>query len=243
MSNAAITASVGKGGVNKHQDVVTIQKLLNQNIKAIAPTPLLKADGQIGSKTISAIEAFQRKVMGIASPDGRVDPGGRTIKKLGSAETTGIAWPLKTNVIRGRKNSNTFGMVRNGGKRAHQGWDFEAKKGTAAYAVADGTVEFIKNSGDYGLQMCMSFKYKGKTYYAFYAHMQKTDVKKGDRVSVKQKIGTCGKTGNASNLPASENHLHFEIRTQLNCGLGLGGRVSPMKIYGKCPLNAPVHQA
>jgi len=108
-------------------------------------------------------------------------------------------------------------MVRNCGKRAHQGWDFEAKKGTAAY--------------------------KGKTYYAFYAHMQKTDVKKGDRVSVKQKIGTCGKTGNASNLPASENHLHFEIRTQLNCGLGLGGRVSPMKIYGKCPLNAPVHQA
>ena len=160
-------------------------------------------------------------------------------------ETKGVAWPLKTNVIRGRKNSNTFGMVRkygNGKQKPHQGWDFEAKVGTAAYAVADGTVEFIKNSDAYGLQMCMSFKFKGKIYYAFYAHMQKTDVKKGDRVSVKQKIGTCGKSGNASNLPASEEHLHFEIRTQLNCGLGLGGRVSPMRIYGRCPLHAPVHQ-
>ena len=240
MSNITIVASVGRGGVNRYQDVITVQNLLNQNIKSIAPTPLLGTDGKIGTNTISAIELFQKKVVGLTSPDGLVDPKGRTIKMLATTKTNGIAWPLSTNVIRGRKTNNTFGMVRNGGKKPHQGWDFSARVGTPAYAVADGTVEFIKNSGAYGLQMCISFKFNNQTYYAFYAHMKIINVKKGDNVTMKQKIGECGKSGNAFNLPASEDHLHFEIRTRLHCGLGLVGRVSPIKIFGKCPLHLPV---
>lgn len=249
MAKTTISDSVGKDGVNRSQDVSTVQKLINQNIKSIAPMPPLKPDGKSGPKTISAIEAFQRKVVRMRMPDGRVDPRGKTISKLAGANkpvsTTAVAWPLKTNVIRGRKNSNTFGMVRrysDGRKKPHQGWDFEAKVGTSAFAVADGTVAFVKNTGAYGLQICMSFSFKSKTYYAFYAHMQKLDVKTGDPVSKKQKLGTCGKSGNASGMAVSEEHLHFEIRTQRDCGLGLGGRVSPMTIYGKCPLNSPVNQ-
>lgn len=82
---ASITASVGKGGVNRRQDVITVQNLINNHIRSIAPIASLKADGVVGPKTIAAIEAFQRKVVKLSRVDGRVDPNGRTLKALNGA--------------------------------------------------------------------------------------------------------------------------------------------------------------
>lgn len=155
-----------------------------------------------------------------------------------------LSWPLEVNVIRQHKVSNTFGMVRtkaDGTPKAHQGWDLAARVGTTIYAVADGEVVFVQNGGDYGQQLCLSFEYDEKTYYAFYAHLSQVTVAKGDAVSIGQSIGLTGKSGNAYNLPAAEDHLHFEIRTQAHCGLGLAGRVSPLQLYKICPLQAPVY--
>jgi murein DD-endopeptidase MepM/ murein hydrolase activator NlpD len=154
-----------------------------------------------------------------------------------------ITWPLVSNVIRGKSEKNTFGMVRkfaNGSPKPHQGWDFSAAIGTAVYAISDGKVEFIKNHGDYGMQLCLSFNLDGKKYYAFYAHLQTTSVTVNATVEMDDLIGTTGNSGNASNLPHSEDHLHFEIRTQLHPGAGLAGRISPLKIYKRCPLKAPI---
>lgn len=156
---------------------------------------------------------------------------------------TEVTWPLVTNVIRGQSLSNTFGMVRkyaNGNPKPHQGWDLAASVGTMVYAIAAGTVEFVQNQGDYGRQVCHSFAFKGKTYYAFYAHLSSTTVAKGQKIAVNDVIGKTGKTGNAVNLATSEDHLHFEIRTQVWCGTGLGGRVSPLQVFGICPLHTPV---
>lgn len=72
----AITASVGRGGQNKKSDTRKIQKLLN----AIFPSALLVVDGDCGAKSIGKIERFQRRFM--TKPDGRVDPGGRTLKRM-----------------------------------------------------------------------------------------------------------------------------------------------------------------
>ena len=88
MLKPTISASVGKGGVNRSQDVITVQKLINQNIKSIVPIRPLKADGRMGPKTIFAIEAFQKKVVGLRIPNGRVDPRGKTITKLTSSSQT-----------------------------------------------------------------------------------------------------------------------------------------------------------
>jgi murein DD-endopeptidase MepM/ murein hydrolase activator NlpD len=154
-----------------------------------------------------------------------------------------ITWPLLSNVIRGRSVSNTFGMVRHyadGSPKPHQGWDFEAPVGTPAYAIADGEVVFVENSGAYGIQLCLAFRFHGQERYAFYAHLQHVYVKNKESVKLNDLIATCGKTGNAWNLPAKEDHLHFEIRTQAHCGLGLGGRISPFSVYGICPLHSPV---
>lgn len=154
-----------------------------------------------------------------------------------------ITWPLASNLIRGKSERNTFGMVRsfgNGSPKPHQGWDFSASTGTSVYAIADGKVEFIKNNGDYGLQLCLSFKFNGAIYYAFYAHLKATSVAVGAAVKMDDLIANSGNSGNAKNLPSSEDHLHFEIRTKLAPGAGLVGRVSPLKIFGQCPLKVAV---
>ena len=74
-----IKGSVGTGGKNGIADTKKIQKLLN----AIFPSALLSVDGDCGQKTIRKIKRFQKRYM--AKPDGRVDPGGRTMKKLNAA--------------------------------------------------------------------------------------------------------------------------------------------------------------
>ena len=79
-----ILRSVGRGGMNHYADVSTIQKLLNkQRIPGV--TGQLKLDGNAGSNTITRIELFQKNVMKMEKPDGRIDPGGKTMAKLTGA--------------------------------------------------------------------------------------------------------------------------------------------------------------
>jgi len=79
---SSIFQSVGKGGSNQRQDVITVQTLLNDNIRKLTPLPLLKVDGIIGPRTLGAIEMFQKRVAGILQPDSQVDPHGPTFKAL-----------------------------------------------------------------------------------------------------------------------------------------------------------------
>jgi peptidoglycan hydrolase-like protein with peptidoglycan-binding domain len=95
---ATITASVGRGGINRRNDIETVQKLLNRNIKALAPLPALVEDGRAGPQTIRAIEDFQRKIMRMP-PTGRVDPNSTTLSALGvvaSAAPAAAATPRVT---------------------------------------------------------------------------------------------------------------------------------------------------
>jgi peptidoglycan hydrolase-like protein with peptidoglycan-binding domain len=76
-----ITASVGNKGINKLADVKVIQTLLNQQ-KLVGFTIPLRVDGKSGPKTIYRIEAFQKNIVKMIRPDGRVDPGGKSINVL-----------------------------------------------------------------------------------------------------------------------------------------------------------------
>jgi hypothetical protein len=86
---ATIRSSVGQRATNRAADVEVIQNLLNSNIRLIPPTEVLVVDGKVGTKTINAISTFQRSVAGMTSPDGRVDPGGRTLARLNGETTVG----------------------------------------------------------------------------------------------------------------------------------------------------------
>ena len=73
--------SVGENGGNSAPNVKAVQLAINAVIPALGgPSPLLAVDGICGSKTKAAIKAIQ--VRWTASRDGRIDPGGATIKVL-----------------------------------------------------------------------------------------------------------------------------------------------------------------
>lgn len=76
-----IEDSVGAGGLNRASDVRIVQQLLNQHMPALG-LPLLMVDSKAGDNTIEAIREYQRRVVGLAMPDGRIDPGGRTWQLL-----------------------------------------------------------------------------------------------------------------------------------------------------------------
>lgn len=77
-----IEGSVGRDGDNLEGDVRLVQQLLNR--QDLAPLTKLKEDGRIGPATLDAIRHFQIRFVGMTSPDGRVDPDGRTFRRLNS---------------------------------------------------------------------------------------------------------------------------------------------------------------
>ncbi|KPZ55500.1 hypothetical protein AN391_02547 [Pseudoalteromonas sp. P1-13-1a] len=98
--------SVGIGGANKPGDVKAVQTALNSLLSLIAPTRKLTVDGRLGSrpensKTVAAIKLFQSKVVNMVRPDGKIDPNGRTHRKinekLASAVTAAVV-PISGNL-------------------------------------------------------------------------------------------------------------------------------------------------
>lgn len=90
-----ITSSVGVNCPNKRNDVLIVQHLLNSKV-AMFTSSKLTEDGICGTRTVGAIKEFQRKVVGMAAPDGRVEPNGQTIQKLtlGAVQPAPVASPV-----------------------------------------------------------------------------------------------------------------------------------------------------
>jgi hypothetical protein len=93
-----ISNSVGRHGVNKASDTLIVQSLLNRHI--VPPERLLKVDSIVGSNTINAIIAFQRR-LGFRRPDGLVSPSGRTFTALCSLPQS---VPITENYLNDIKN-------------------------------------------------------------------------------------------------------------------------------------------
>ncbi len=77
-----ILASVGRGGLNRSEDVRLVQELLNRHSRPSQPA--LVVNGVVDARTVAALEAFQRRVLQMHCPDGRVDPGSPTFAALAS---------------------------------------------------------------------------------------------------------------------------------------------------------------
>lgn len=168
-----------------------------------------------------------------------------------TAANPAIDWPLDSNRIRRGLYNHTFGMVRrnrDGSRRPHQGWDFEAKAGTPCYAVADGEIVAVRNQGAYGLQVILRIQvdHDGDgdidTLFAFYAHLQRADVAVGERVTRGQQVGLTGNSGNARGMKGRDQHLHFEVRTVPIAGRGLANRYSPLALFRAFPLDQAIER-
>jgi hypothetical protein len=77
-----ITASVGRDGVNRPDDVRKIQGLLSRHADWFAPLPAPTVTGNLDEVTAAAIVAFQRDPGALLTQDGRVDPNGFTLRWL-----------------------------------------------------------------------------------------------------------------------------------------------------------------
>ena len=92
----------------------------------------------------------------------------------------------------------------NGKYLFHGGVDISGNKGDPIGCFADGTVEFVGENDSYGLYLQVDH---GNSVKSFYAHCSAVYVKKGQRVSLGERIAAIGDTG-----LATASHLHLELR-------------------------------
>ncbi len=91
-------------------------------------------------------------------------------------------------------------------RRAHNGTDYVAPKGTPVSAMANGQVLAAGHQGGYGKLVVIRHPNGYKTFYGHLSGFAK-GVRKGASISQGQLIGTVGSTGLATGP-----HLHFEMR-------------------------------
>jgi hypothetical protein len=125
-SSVSISASVGRGGTNREDDVRAIQQLLNDHLpSSLAP---LDVDGKCGPATIGAIEEIQRRLLNMDPPDGRIDPGGATLRVLNGGT------PAPPHPVTVQIPDDVIG----GAQAAHEKWNIFASITIAQWALESG---------------------------------------------------------------------------------------------------------
>lgn len=107
------------------------------------------------------------------------------------------------------KISSYYGVrydpIYKGTKKFHHGIDFTAHIGTPIHVTGNGVVKSAENSrSGYGNAIEIDH---GFGYTTFYAHLNSFKVKKGQKVTRGEIIGTIGSTGKSTGP-----HLHYEVR-------------------------------
>lgn len=88
----------------------------------------------------------------------------------------------------------------------HEGLDFGGRTSTPIVATADGVVSFAGRNGGYGRVVEIDH---GHGFVTRYAHLHKTYVKRGQKITKGDKIGGMGSTGRST-----ATHLHYEVHFQ-----------------------------
>lgn len=86
--------------------------------------------------------------------------------------------------------------------REHDGIDIPAPEGTPVFAVRDGSVDWDRSKGGYGICVVLNHR----DCRTLYAHLSGVAVKSGDEVKAGQVIGYVGSTGDSTGP-----HLHFSV--------------------------------
>ena len=98
----------------------------------------------------------------------------------------------------------------------HEGMDFSANIGTPIYATGNGTLTKAGWQSGYGRVVVINHGYG---YETLYAHMNKINVRVGQKVTRGEVIGEVGNTGKSTGP-----HLHYEVHVK-------GRVVNPVNYY------------
>jgi len=131
----------------------------------------------------------------------------KALDRVNLLKIAGNKVPLSNPVRGSYRYTSGFGGRRDpktGGWRKHNGTDMAGPIGTRIVATADGVVTFAGRQSGYGRLIKIRHKQGFETYYA---HLNRIDVKKGQKVSRGDKIGAMGNSGRSTGV-----HLHYEIR-------------------------------
>ena len=130
-----------------------------------------------------------------------------------------------------RKITSAIGDKRDGGRRRHKGVDFASDRGEPVYAIADGVVAVAGPQMKRGVTPNVTARQalaipkdqlaKGGLFIMIdhddnkrsaYMHLDTYYVKRGQRVTRGEVIGTVGRSG----LTGAHAHLHFELREHIS---------------------------
>ncbi|MEE4537828.1 MAG: peptidoglycan DD-metalloendopeptidase family protein [Erythrobacter sp.] len=144
------------------------------------------------------------------SADGSLDPRferlGLSLERMAALERALDAVPQVVPAADHRITSS-YGFRRdpfNGRGAMHKGIDFKGKTGSPIYAAAQGRVTFTGRRGGYGKTVEITHANGVMTRYA---HLNRIDVKRGERIAAGATLGGLGSTGRSTGP-----HLHFEVR-------------------------------
>ena len=191
---------VGIGGVNRYKDLL-YGKLERENllIDNYAKIDELKRKLYVQTKSYDDLYnmAINKEELVAAIP--AIQPvSNKDLKRLASGFGTRIDPFLKV-------------------KRMHYGLDFSIKVGTPIYATADGKAEIVKTSfGGFGKHIYLDH---GNGYKTVYAHLDKFNIKRGQKVKRGELIAYSGNSGR-STAP----HLHYEVHKN-------GVKVNPINFF------------
>lgn len=124
--------------------------------------------------------------------------------KLDNPDATGsFTYPVKARITSpyGPRRHPIFGV-----RSMHSGIDLAAPRGTSIKASEGGLVIYAGWYGGYGRVVIVDHS---KGYTTLYAHLDKIDVKVGERIKQGKVVGREGATGYATGP-----HLHFEVRSK-----------------------------
>jgi len=170
-----------------------VKKIHSSNQNQLIMAKLLFSVLMLASLALGAISLFQAH-----------EPQADAVELQGAAqiEPPSIC-PLSSSNF---KLSSTYGLSVHPltkKERMHKGVDWKAPLGTPIQSAGDGVVLEAGQKGNYG--NCIIIVHD-EIYQTLYAHLQKIDVKVGDRVTLGQQIGSVGTTGMSTGP-----HLHYEV--------------------------------
>lgn len=169
-----------------------------------------------------------------------------------TAQATDIAWPTTMErpailspqdylqpTISGRTESGSFGMVREDGKRFHEGVDIRPAKVNGdgepldlVLAAMDGQVAYLNPqiNGPYGRYAVLYHAGAEIPVYTLYAHLAKLEpsLRVGSPIRRGSVVGLMGHTSaGVSPITKDRSHLHFEVGLILSTGFNLWYAAQP----------------
>ena len=188
----------GFGGVNRYRDLEGFDNS-NLIINTTKKIDILTKQLVIQSKSLDEILSLAEEKENLLASIPSIQPiQNKDLKRMAS----GYGWRI-----------DPFTKKR----RRHFGMDFSAVRGTPVYATGNGIIKRVDNrAAGFGKHIRIDH---GFGYVSIYAHLDKYNVKRGQKVKRGQIIGFVGNTGR-SVAP----HLHYEIVKD-------GKKINPINFY------------